>query len=371
MVLTPNPRVVFAKRPGAGNLPIPGEHIVYDASPTIDLDAVPLNGGFLTKTLMLSPEPFLRERMRDLSVQSYSTHAVVGAPVVGTVLVVVLRSEKEGVNVGDHMSGLSHWEAYTVQPYVEGRADLNVGTYPDWTVDLEAFGLAPVPDPHGAYPWSCYFSVLGGPGLTAFFGFEAYGDAKKGETIYVSSGASGVGSVVIQLAKEKGLRVIASAGSDAKVEYMRSIGADVAFNYKTTPVEAALKEHGPLDIYWDNVGGASIKSAIEHARARARFIMCGSISEYNTPPSECYGVKNTSKIFKKRLQIHGLFVGDHVAALAPRFYTEVPALMAQGKMHAREALTEGLENAPEALMKLLQEGGAEELGKPVVVVAKE
>ncbi|KAJ6627985.1 hypothetical protein B0H10DRAFT_2281963 [Mycena sp. CBHHK59/15] len=303
-MLTPNPQIVFAKRPGTG-LPVPGEHLVYDGSRSIDLDSVPLNGGFLTKTLMLSPEPFLRERMRDLSVQSYSTHAVVGAPMVGFGLVLVLRSEKEGPSFNflhfvpsDHLYGLTHWEAFTVQPYV--------------------------PDPNGAYPWSRYFSALGGPGLTAFCGLEAYADAKKGETIYISSGASGVGSVLIQLAKVKGLRVIASAGSDTKVEYMRSLGADVPFNYKTTPVAAALKEHGPLDIFWDNVGGETVEAALEYSRSRVRFIMCGSISEYNVAPEDRYGIKNTNLIFKKRLRIQGLLVGELMGTLGPRFFTECP-----------------------------------------------
>ncbi|KAJ6521972.1 hypothetical protein DFH09DRAFT_1330864 [Mycena vulgaris] len=369
-MLIPNPRVVFAKRPGT-SMPVPGEHLVYDASPTIDLDAVPLNGGFLTKTLMLSPEPFLRERMRDLSVQSYSTHAVLGAPMVGFVLVVVLRSEKEGVKPGDHMYGLSHWEVYTVQPYMEGRVDFKAGNYPDWTGDTDALALNPVPDPKGTYPWSRYFSALGGPGLIVFCGLEAYGNAKKGETIYISSGASGVGSALIQLAKEKGLRVIASAGSDAKVEYMRSLGADVAFNYKTTKTSVALKEHGPLDIYWDNVGGESVEAAIEYSRLHARIIMCGAISEYNLAPEARYGIKNLSQVFKKRMQIYGLLIGEHMEALGPRFFTEVPALMAQGKVTARETFTEGLENAADAFVKMLQEGGAEELGKPVMIVAKE
>ncbi|KAF8205311.1 hypothetical protein K438DRAFT_1579322, partial [Mycena galopus ATCC 62051] len=346
------PRIIFAKRPnGADILPVPGEHLIFDASPSIDLEAVSLNGGFLTKTLMLTPEPFLRERMRDLSIQT--THAPFR--VVGSVLVVVLRSEKEGTlsscslqfNQRDHMYGLSHWEAYTVQPYIE---------------DFDTMALTPVPDPKGAYPWSRYLGVLGGPGLTAFCGLEAYGNAKKGETIYVSSGASGVGRYFPILnhivSTYIGLKLIASAGSDAKVEYMRSLGADVAFNYRITPVMAALKEHGPLDIYWDNVGGVSVEAAIDNACSKARFIMCGSISEYNTEPHACYGVKNMSKIFKKRLQIHGLFVGDHMATLTPRFFSEVPTLVAQGKMLGREAITEGLETAGEALVKLLQEAGA-------------
>ncbi|KAJ7328800.1 hypothetical protein DFH08DRAFT_883249 [Mycena albidolilacea] len=369
-MLTKNPRVVFAKRPGTG-VPVPGEHVVFERSHSIDLDGVPLNGGFLTKTLMLSPEPFMRERMRDLCVASYSTHAVLGEPLVSFGLVVVLRSEKEGINPGDHLYGLTTWEVYTVQPYIEGRAKYNPAAAPDYTFDVDALSLQVVPDPKGAFPWSRYFTVLGAPGLTAFCGFEGCADAKPGETIYISSGASAVGIVVVQLAKAKGLKVIASAGADSKVEYMRSLGADVAFNYKTTSIVEVLKEHGPLDIYWDNVGGETFEAAIEYSRLHARLVMCGSISEYTIAPEARYGIKNTSMIFKKRLRIEGFLVPDLAPRLAPRFYAEMPALVAAGKITAKEHITEGLENGPAALADVLKEGGNEAAGKPIILVATE
>ncbi|KAJ7187157.1 hypothetical protein C8R46DRAFT_1059018 [Mycena filopes] len=369
-MLTENPRVVFAKRPGTGGI-VPGEHVVFERTPkhSIDLDCVPLNGGYLTKTLMLSPEPFMRERMRDLDVASYSTHAVLGEPLVSFGLVVVLRSEKEGIKPGDHLYGLTTWEAYTVQPYVEGRAKYNAAEAPDYTYDVDALALQIVPDPKGAFPWTRYFTVLGAPGLTAFCGFEGCADAKAGETIYVSSGASAVGILVIQLAKAKGLKVIASAGADSKVEYMRSLGADVAFNYKTTPIVEVLKEHGPLDLYWDNVGGATVEAAIEYSRLHARLIMCGSISEYTVAPENRYGIKNMSMVFKKRLRIEGFLVPDLALHLAPRFYVEMPGLVAEGKITAKEHIIEGFENAPQALADVLKEGSNEEAGKPVILVA--
>ncbi|KAJ6489172.1 hypothetical protein C8R47DRAFT_978193 [Mycena vitilis] len=344
-MLTENPRVVFAKRPGTG-FPVPGEHVVYDEkSQSIDLDAVPLNGGFLTKTLMLSPEPFMRERMRDPSVSSYSTHSPLGEPLVSFALVVVLRSEKEGKLwlSAEHLYGMSPWQLYTVQPYIE--------------------------DPQGAFPWSRYLSILGVPGLSAFCGFEGCADAKSGETIYVSAGASAVGVAVIQLAKAKGLKVIASAGADSKVDYMRSLGADVAFNYKKTPIADVLKEHGPLDIYWDNVGGEAVELAIEYSRLHARLVMCGCISEYNLAPEKCYG--NLGQIFKKRMRIEGFLLPELVPEFGPRFYTEVPALLAQGKMTAKEDIMVGLENGPEALLAALQEGGNGAAGKVVILVATE
>ncbi|KAJ6632166.1 hypothetical protein B0H10DRAFT_2159584 [Mycena sp. CBHHK59/15] len=343
-MLTENPRVVFAKRPGTG-FPVPGEHVVFERSHSIDLDSIPLNGGFLTKTLMLSPEPFMRERMRDLSVASYSTHAVLGDPMVSFGLVI------------DHLYGLTTWEAYTVQPYI-------------------------VADPKGAFPWTRYFTVLGAPGLTAFCGFEGCADAKKGETIYVSSGASAVGTYVLSIAQIH-LKVIASAGADSKVEYMRSLGADVPFNYKTTSVSEVLKEHGPLDIYWDNVGGKTVETAIEYSRLHARLVtsrssfltsslqMCGSISEYTIAPEERYGIKNTNMIFKKRLRIEGFLVPDLAPRLAPRFYAEMPALVAEGKITAKEHIIEGLENGPAALVDVLRQGGNDAAGKPVILVASD
>ncbi|KAJ7876580.1 hypothetical protein B0H13DRAFT_1632128, partial [Mycena leptocephala] len=210
--------------------------------------------------------------------------------------------------------------------------------------------------------WTRYFTVLGAPGLTAFCGFEGCADAKPGETIYVSSGASAVGIVVVQLAKAKGLKVIASAGADSKVEYMRSLGADVAFNYKTTPIAQVLEEHGPLDLYWDNVGGETIEMAIEYSRLHARLIVSSML---------CFIRLNTNMIFKKRLRIEGFLVPDLAPRLAPRFYAEMPGLVAAGKITAKEHITEGLENAPEALAAVLKEGGNKAAGKPVILVVKE
>ncbi|CAE6483967.1 unnamed protein product [Rhizoctonia solani] len=108
-------------------------------------------------------------------------------------------------------------------------------------------------------PLSAYVGVLGMPGQTAFYGLELVGKPVAGETIFVSSGASAVGSLVIQLAKAKGLKVIASVGSDDKVNFLRGIGADVAFNYKKQNVADVLAKEGPIDIYWDNVGGSTLE----------------------------------------------------------------------------------------------------------------
>ncbi|KAJ7129173.1 hypothetical protein C8R44DRAFT_614747 [Mycena epipterygia] len=345
MAPTANPRVVLAKSTSF-ELPAIGEHIVFDPSPTIDLD-LKLNGGFLMKTLLLSPEPYMRERLRDLSITSYSTPMKVGQPLVGFGLVIVLRSEKEGVKEGDYMYGFTPWEAYTVQPYIEG-----------------ILVLTKVPNPEGAFPWTRYCSCLGAPGLTAFIGLERIADAKAGQTIYVSSGASGVGSMVIQLCKLKGLRTIGSASTDAKVEFMRSFGTDVAFNYKTTPVAQALAEHGPIDLYFDNVCGDQLEAALENMNMNGRVISCGAISEYNIPADQRHGIKNMSTMFKRRIRLEGFIVADTPEYNA-RFFTEIPPLVAQGKITGQEQLFAGLERGPEAFLSLFN---GTSTAKAVVVV---
>ncbi|KAF7332664.1 Zinc-type alcohol dehydrogenase-like protein PB24D3.08c [Mycena kentingensis (nom. inval.)] len=357
----PNPRVLYAKIPGRAGLPVIGEHLVYDPSPTIDLDA-PLNGGFLTKAILLSPEPYMRERLRDPSIASYSTPMKVGHPLTSLGIVLVLRSEKDGVNAGDYMFGLTTWETYTVQPYVGARVEYK--NYPAYTVDVDSILLQRIQDPKGAFPWSRLCGCLGTPGISAFVGLERCGDAKPGETIYVSAGASGVGSMIIQLSKLKGLRVIASASTDAKVEYMHSLGADIAFNYKTLPVAEALEQHGPLDIYFDNVGGEQLEIAMENMNVNGRIIACGSISEYNTPREERHGIKNTALIFQRRLRISG-FIATDAPALMARFMEEFPPLVAQGKIFSQEEVFVGLENAPRAFLSLFN---GRSTGKPVVVL---
>ncbi|KAF8574401.1 NAD(P)-binding protein [Ramaria rubella] len=365
MAPIPNPRVLYAKIPVG--TPVIGQDLVYDDKQTIDLENVPLNGGYLTKTLILSPEPYMRERMRDRSIDSYGTTMQLGIPVVSMAVVVVQRSEDPKVQVGEHMVGLSTWEAYTVQPYP--RIEFKREEWGPWTFNMDSFALQAVPNPGNAIPWSNFCSVLGTPGLTAFVGFETYAHAKAGETIFVSSAASGVGQMVVQLAKMRGLKVIASTGSAEKVEFLKKLGVDTAFNYKETKTEDVLSKHPLIDIYWDNVGGETLETAIRHSALNGRIICCGSIPEYNIPYEERYGIRNMSEIWKRRLTVNGFLVSDLVESLIGRFFTEIPPLVAQGKIQVLEHVIRGLEGAPQALLDLLTEGGL--FGKPIIVVADE
>ncbi|KAF9493528.1 NAD(P)-binding protein [Pleurotus eryngii] len=326
--------------------PIPGKTTVYDDSQTIDLDTVQLNGGILIKALAFSIDPYMRGMMRPATVKSYVPAYTIGKPLGNSGVGVVLRSENSSFKPGDHVYAYFPFQEYIVQTDV---ANVRV---------LEN---------KENLPWSTYVGAAGMPGQTAYIGWKVFSKAKKGETVFVTTGAGPVGSIVAQLAKHDGLKVIASAGSDEKVEFMKKIGVDVAFNYKTTDTVKVLEEHGPIDIYWDNVGGATLEAALDAASNFARFIECGMISQYNeTSP---YGVKNLWNIITKRLSVNGFLVLDHMAPESTKdFYDTVPAMIAKGDIVFLEDKKYGLEKVGEAILDV-QSG--KNHGKSVIVVAEE
>ncbi|CAE6439988.1 unnamed protein product [Rhizoctonia solani] len=262
---TQNSAAIFNSVPKG--YPVLNETIIT-ASNTIDLDNVPLSGGTLVKSVYLSIDPYLRGRMREPTPQA-TGNLIIGQPIKNFGIGIVVRSEKDGINPGDllYVPELPFQEYNVLQPEHPSR------------VIKEEPGI----------PLSAYTGVLGMPGMTAFYGFELVGKPVKGETIFVSSGASAVGSLVAQLAKAKGLKVIASVGSDDKVDFLKSIGVDVGFNYKTQNIAEVLAKEGPIDIYWDNVGGSTLEAALDACNADARVVVCGAISQYNA--SEPYGIK--------------------------------------------------------------------------------
>jgi len=199
--------------------------------------------------------------MRAPEAKSYSSAYPLGEPIVNFGVGVVIRSEFSGVKAGDHIYGILPFQHYFIKDNL------------DYLKILE--------NPYNL-PWSTFVGVLGMPGQTAYMAWKEYSKAKKGEIAFVSGGAGAVGSIVIQLAKLDGLKVITCAGSEEKVKFVKEIGADVAFNYKTTSINEILEKEGPIDVYWDNVGGETLDAALMNASTGARFIECGMISGYNT-----------------------------------------------------------------------------------------
>ncbi|EPS99472.1 hypothetical protein FOMPIDRAFT_1016999 [Fomitopsis schrenkii] len=327
-----------------------GKTVVLDASATIVPDAVPLNGGFLVKVLILSIDPYMRGRMRDASIKSYSPPFQLGEPLDNYGVGVVVRSQNSGVQVGQHLYGFYAFREYSV------------------IKDLAGLGpRARILDGLPQLSWSAYVGVCGMPGQTAFYAWNEYSKVKEGETVFVTAGAGPVGSTVIQLAKQAGCKVIASAGSAEKIAFLKSIGTDVAFNYKTEKTLDVLRREGPIDIYWDNVGGESLEAALDSAAWHARFILCGMISSYNSDSGD-YPVKNLSQIFMKSLSLHGFTVSVLHDKYIERFYAEVPQMVKEGKIKYHEDISVGLESVGEAILEV-QKGRNK--GKKVVAVAEE
>ncbi|SJL08755.1 related to reductase RED1 [Armillaria ostoyae] len=328
--------------------PEPGKTTVYDTTQTIDLENVPLNGGILIKALVLSVDPYLRGKMRDPSIESYSPPFHIGQPLTSYGVGLVLRSENPDIKVGEHIAGLINFQQYSV------------------ITDLKLSRVMVITKTEESIPWSAYVGVLGMPARTAFYAWKEYSKAKKGEVAFVSSGAGAVGSMVIQLAKLDGLRVIASAGSDEKVEFMKQLGADVAFNYKTDDTVSVLKKEGPIDIYWDNVGGVTLDAAFGSANRHARFLECGMITTYNF--KDGYPFKNIFEIVSKRITINGFIEFDLTDKWKDEFYRVVPKKIASGEFKYAEDITNGLEHAGEAIRRI-QTG--QNIAKSVVLVAED
>ncbi|KAF8554168.1 NAD(P)-binding protein [Imleria badia] len=333
MAPTTNARQIFNEVPT--DYPIPGRTVVYDASQTIDLENVPLHGGILVKTLVLSIDPYLRDRMRDSSIKSHSPHFQLGQPIENFGVGIVVRSENPAFNARDHVYGTLPFEEYSVHTQVDNFRKIE-----------NNYNL----------PWSVFVGAAGMPGQTAYCAWKEYAQAKKGEVAFVSTGAGAVGSLVIQLAKRDGLKVIASAGSDEKVAFMKELGVDVAFNYKTTKTSEVLQKEGPIDVYWDNVGGETLEAALATAAKNARFIECGMISGYNTKP---YPVMERDQALR-------FSVTSMLPKYKDAFYVEVPALIASGELKLKEDISQGLESVGQAILAV-QKGT--NMGKSVIVVA--
>jgi NADPH-dependent curcumin reductase CurA len=237
----------------------------------------------------MSVDPYMRGRMNDR--KSYVPPFQLGEPLDGGCVGRVVGSKKGSFQVGDYVSGMLGWREYFVS---DGQ------------------GLVKV-DP-GVAPIQSYLGTLGMPGLTAWAGLLHIGKPKEGETVFVSGAAGAVGSVVCQIAKLKGCRVVGSAGSVEKVSWLlNEAGLDAAFNYKKADdIIAEVGKHCPkgIDIYFENVGGVHLEAALGHMNPHGRIVMCGMISMYNATQS-VPGPNNLAYIIIKQLIMQGFIVLDH------------------------------------------------------------
>ena len=276
----------------------------------------------------MSVDPYMRGRMNDT--KSYMPPFQVGQPLDGAAVGEVIASNSDDVTVGSHVLHGLGWREHSVLNAAKAQI-----------VDTT---LAPA---------SAYLGVLGMPGLTAYAGLIKAGEFRAGDAVFVSGAAGAVGSLVGQIAKLSGAsRVIGSAGSAEKVDYLREIGFDAAFNYKGGPVAEQLTKAAPegIDVYFDNVGGDHLEAALSALTVHGRVTLCGMISQYNdTEPAP--GPRNLGLAIGKRLRLHGLLVGDY-ADVQPEFVAKMAGWLQADEISYRETVVDGLTEAPQAFIDL-------------------
>jgi NADPH-dependent curcumin reductase len=322
-----NHRIVLASRPS-------GAPRVTD----FRLEESPIpeagDGDVLLRTLWLSLDPYMRGRMS--AAQSYAKPVEVGGTMVGATVSEVIASKHPKFGPGDIVLSYAGWQDYAVA----------------------SNGALRKLDPKAA-PISTALGVLGMPGMTAYTGFLTIGQPKVGETVVVAAASGAVGSLVGQIAKLKGCRAVGIAGGAAKCQYLiDELGFDAAIDHRSPGLAEDLQQACPrgIDIYFENVGGRVWDAVFPLLNDFARVPVCGLIAQYNMTklPS---GPDRTPQLFRqiltKRLTLRGFIVTDFNDQ-AEVFARDVGGWLRDGKIKHKEDVVEGLENAPQAFIGLLE-----------------
>ncbi|MCG9127495.1 NADP-dependent oxidoreductase [Candidatus Poribacteria bacterium] len=293
----------------------------------------PAVGEVLVENIFISVDPYMRGGMRSVDPGQALQGGCVGK---------VIESSSEKLCVGDYVVGYLGWRDYYV------ATDDNLQTVNTSIAPLQSF-----------------LGAVGMPGRTAYFGLLDIGQPKEGETVFVSAAAGAVGSIVCQIAKIKGCRVVASAGTDEKLEWLTDkAGVDAVINYKKVDnLEEELRRQCPdgIDIYFENVGGIHLQAALSVMNRHGRIPLCGMISQYNdVEPTP--GPTNLSSAIGKRIKIQGFIVTDYENR-NHEFYNDMRKWIAEDKIIWEETIIEGLDNAPKAFISLFT---GEKMGKVVV-----
>jgi NADPH-dependent curcumin reductase CurA len=292
----------------------------------------------LVRNLFMSVDPYMRGRMN--AGKSYVTPFEIGKPLEGGAVGKVIESRAKEFKPGDAVVSNFGWRDY----FIASPKELHV-------VSREI------------QPLSVYLGALGMTGMTAWAGLNLV-EVKTGDVIFISGAAGAVGNVAGQLAKLRGCKVIGSAGSMEKVEFLREeCGFDIAFDYKTGPVLEQLNLEAPdgIDVFFDNVGGETLEAALSALRVHGRIIACGGISGYNEEKPRP-GPSNLFNITTKRLTMKGLIVRDWLDRQG-EFEKEVGAYLRSGKLKNKETVVEGLDQAEGAFIGLF---AGKNIGKMVV-----
>jgi len=302
----------------------------------------PGDGEVLVKNLWLSLDPYMLGRMTQQ--KSYTKGVEVGDVMTGETVGEVVESKHPGFAPGEKVVGITGWQLYAaVKAEVLGKIDASA-----------------------RFPLSYYLGCLGMPGRTAYFGLNEVGKPKPGETLVVSAASGAVGSVVGQLGKIAGCRVVGIAGGKAKCDYVTGeLGFDACVDYKSGNLLRDLKEACPkgIDIYFDNVGGETLDTVLRMVNTFARIIICGRISGYHA--AEPYGIKNMGAVLVNRVRMQGIIVFDWLDRYAEA-NKALAGYVAQGKLKTRESVLEGIEKAPQGLIALVK---GQNFGKQLIKLA--
>ncbi|SNX82935.1 related to alcohol dehydrogenase [Melanopsichium pennsylvanicum] len=334
-----NHQILFNKDTPTG-LPQPGI-TTKPGSSEIDLDNVALNGGVLTRNIAVSLDPTMRNRMKG-DIGYFAPPYQVGKPVTAIGIGEVIRSEVDTFVPGDIAYAWSIGiEEYTIHPVAA------TATFRKLDQNHLSNGLS----------ITTYLGAAGMAGMTAYMSLkEIVGDLKPGNKMFVSGAAGAVGQLVVQLCHQAGVKVIASAGSDEKCEFVKSLGADETINYKTHDLKTKLKAFAAetgIHYYFDNVGGDQLEAYISNAARYGIIVACGYISGYNVDkPEDVVYPKNLFNIVTKELKYQGFLVTSFIPKWIGKFMQEVPQMLAEGKIKNREDVTFGVYGAEDAFLRL-------------------
>ena len=314
-------RIVLASRP-QGEVTADNFRLETVAMPSI------ADGQLLVRNHYLSLDPYMRMRMVDA--KSYAAPQPLDETMIGGTVGEVIESKHPKFNAGDKVVGMFGWSEIGVS---------------DGTL------LKKVPD--GPVPLSAYLGAVGMPGMTAWYGLNQIIQPKAGQTIAVSAASGAVGSVVGQLAKLKGCRVVGIAGGKQKCDYVvNELGFDACVDYKGGNLFRDVKAAAPdgIDGLFENVGGVVMDATLARMNPFGRIALCGLISGYDGNPMP---IHNIHAVLSMRLLVQGFIVSEHME-FWPQGLTELGQLVAEGKLKYRETISDGLASAPEAFMGLLR-----------------
>jgi NADPH-dependent curcumin reductase CurA len=338
---TVNRRIVMAARPNGAPTP---QDFRLETQPV----PVPKEGEVLLRTVWLSLDPYMRGRMSEGP--SYFPPLQIGETMNGGTVSIVEASRHPDYATGEWVVGYAGWQDYATSN----------GT-----------GLYKLSGPALKHP-SWGVGLLGMPGFTGYEGLIDIGNPQAGETVVVAAASGAVGSVVGQVAKHKGCRVVGIAGGPEKCRYVvDTLGFDACLDHRAGDLPAALSQACPkgIDVYFENVGGKVFDAVLPLMNPKGRIPVCGLIADYNTsqlPEGTNYLPLLQSTILRKRLRVQGFIIMMDYPDRRDAFIEQMSAWVDAGKIVFREDIVEGFEKAPEAFMGLLQ---GKNFGKVVVRVA--